>query len=296
MKSTKAFEQWLQEQAQIIVRYRQVEKGNILIEYNTLKQVVESADFQTNKTACRKTLLGKLRWLSTPEHQQEKRLQALAKNADIVLYLNYTEEQIAELESYKTVWTEEFEGTKLSDTWQTGFLYSSKELKANHSHVNELQAYTQGKNTHVTGSALTVVTKKEKATAVAWHPTKGMVMHDFAYTSDVWHTATAIAPTTGVLQAKVRCSGKAKHVVCLTTPNAPKALPIITQSAKGEVIYTLVWNEKEVVSYVNDQEVKREKNALAGEVLHLLFRSYLPVNQKAGAGALEIDWIRVYTK
>ena len=74
-----------------------------------------------------------------------------------------------------------------------------------------------------------------------------------------------------------------------------KALPIISQPAKGEVIYTLVWNEKEVISYVNDQEVKREKNALAGEAMHLLVRSYLPENKKVGGGQMDIDWIRIYT-
>ena len=64
MKSTKAFEQWLQEQAQIIVRYRQVEKGDILAEYNTLKKVVESdpksvSDFKGGKEKALMALFGK---------------------------------------------------------------------------------------------------------------------------------------------------------------------------------------------------------------------------------------------
>ena len=86
MLNTKAFEQWLKAQGEIIVRYRQVEKSDILTEYNTLKEVVTSTDFQAKKSNIRKNLLGKWRWLSTPEHQQEKRLQALAKNKDIQLY------------------------------------------------------------------------------------------------------------------------------------------------------------------------------------------------------------------
>ena len=49
MLRTKQFEQWLQEQAQVAVRYRNVEKSNILAEYKTLKQVVESAEFQSKK-------------------------------------------------------------------------------------------------------------------------------------------------------------------------------------------------------------------------------------------------------
>ena len=354
--NTKAFEQWLQEQAQLMVRYRQVEKSEILAEYNTLKKVVESADFQAkkkeltttryedtqegkkmarykqlkwNSTVILYNLLkkeawkekaevaeylelaeqvkvpefqqtnafwkNKKRWFTTPESQQEKRYDALVKHADIVFYFQHTEQEIANLEAYKMAWAAEFETAPLSDEWQTGFLYPSKELKANHSHVNELQAYTQGRNTQVANRVLSIQTKKEKTTAPAWHPTKGMIMHPFAYTSDVWHTAEAVAPKAGVLQAKVHLSGKAKHVVCLTTAGAKKSLHILPADKQvKDAIYTLVWNEKEVVNYVNDVEVARSKNPLAGEALHLLMRSYLPENMK-GTGKMEIDWIRIYT-
>lgn len=354
---TKAFEQWLKEQAQMVVRYRQVEKSDVLAEYNSLKEVVDSADFKAKKqqltTTCyadtqeAQTMVAykqlrkkssvffyrllkkaawkekpevvqylaleekiqtpefkqanafwknKKRWFTTPESQQEKRFNSLGKHADIVFYLQQDAKKITELESYKMIWADEFDGANMADTWQTGFLYPTADFKADHSHVSEQQAYVKGQNTKVSGSAMHIVTKKQNTTAPAWHPTKGMVTHAFAYTSDVWHTIKAVAPKVGVLQAKVHYTGKAKHVLCLTTAKAQHALPILSkQVAKGEMIYTLVWNEKEVVSYVNDQEVKREKNALAGEAMHLVVRSYLPENQKAGVGQLDIDWIRIYT-
>ena len=295
--TTKAFELWLQEQAQLIKRYREVEKSSVLAEYNQLKLTVDSSEFQANKGAFRRTLLGKLRWLSTPQHQQEKQLKALAKNADIILYLTHTNEQIQELESYKMVWAEEFETGRLSDTWQTGFLYASPALKKDHSHVSEQQAYTQGKNTQVVNRSLNILTKKEKVTAAAWHPTKGMIPCTCAYTSDIWHTSKAVAPAAGILQAKVRCSGKAKHVLCLTNSHAQKALPILpANKTEKNAIYTIVWNDKEVINYVNNVEVARSKNPLSGEALHVLVRSYLPENQKASASQLAIDWIRIYTK
>lgn len=358
MMNTKLFEQWLKEQAQIIVRYRQVEKSDILAEYNNLKQVVESPEFQAKKKELTTTryidtpegktmatyqslkwktsvilynLLKKeawkekaevaeylalsekiqtadfqqrnafwknsKRWLTTAESQQEKRYKELVKHTDIVFFFAHTEKEVAELESYKVVWTEEMEGSKLSELWQTGFLYPSKELKANHSHVSEQQAYTQGQNTKVANRAWSILTKKEKATSAAWHPTKGMIMHDFAYTSDVWHTTQAVAPAQGVLQAKVRIAGKANHVIGLTTTHAKKALQLLPHDKLvKEAIYTLVWNEKEVINYVNNQEVSRSANPLAGESLHMLVRSYLPENQKAGTGQLDIDWIRIYTR
>lgn len=356
MLNTKQFEQWLQEQAQIAVRYRKIEKSDLLEEYNTLKEVVESAEFQAKKTRLTTTryadtqeggtmalynslkwntsvvlynLLKKeaykekaevaqylalaeqiqtpafqeanafwknpKRWLTTPESQQEKRYNELVKHADIVFFFQHTEQEIAELEAYKMVWAAEFE-TQMSGAWQTGFLYPSKEFKADHSHVGEGQAYVQGRNTQVANRMLTISTKKEKTTAAAWHPTKGMIMHEFAYTSDVWHTAEAVAPKSGVLQAKVRLAGKAKHILCLTKANAKKALHLLPADKQvKDAIYTLVWNEKEVINYVNNVEVSRMSNPLAGEALHLLMRSYLPENVKA-TGKMDIDWVRIYTK
>ena len=356
MLSTKQFEQWLQEQAEIAVRYRKIEKSDLLAEYNTLKEVVESAEFQAKKTRLTTTryadtqegstmalynslkwntsvilynLLKKeaykekaevaqylalaeqiqtpafqeanafwknpKRWLTTPESQQEKRYNELVKHADILFFFQHTAQEIAELEAYKMVWAAEFE-TQMSGAWQTGFLYPSKEFKADHSHVGEGQAYVQGRNTQVANRMLTISTKKEKTTAAAWHPTKGMIMHEFAYTSDVWHTAEAVAPKSGVLQAKVRLAGKAKHILCLTKANAKKALHLLPADKQvKDAIYTLVWNEKEVINYVNNVEVSRSQNPLAGEALHLLMRSYLPENVKA-TGKMDIDWVRVYTK
>lgn len=356
MLNTKQFEQWLQEQAQIAVRYRKIEKSDLLAEYNTLKEVVESAEFQAKKTRLTTTryadtqeggtmalynslkwntsvvlynLLKKeaykekaevaqylalaeqiqtpafqeanafwknpKRWLTTPESQQEKRYNELVKHADIVFFFQHTAQEIAELEAYKMVWAAEFE-TQMSGAWQTGFLYPSKEFKADHSHLGEGQAYVQGRNTQVANRMLTILTKKEKTTAAAWHPTKGMIMHEFAYTSDVWHTAEAVAPKSGVLQAKVRLAGKAKHILCLTKANAKKALHLLPADKQvKDAIYTLVWNEKEAVNYVNNVEVSRSQNPLAGEALHLLMRSYLPENVKA-TGKMDIDWVRVYTK
>lgn len=355
--NTKAFEQRLKEQGEIIARYRQVEKSDILAEYNTLKQVVESADFQAKKKELTTTQYAdtpegkamvayknlkwnvsvilynllkkeawkekaevaeylalsekiqvpefqqanafwknKKRWFTTQESQQEKRYNELVKHADIVFFFSHTEKEIAELESYKAVWSDEFEGSKLSDTWQTGFLYPSKELKKDHSHVGELQAYTKGRNTQVANRVWSIQTKKEQVSSPAWHPTKGMIMHDFAYTSDVWHTTAAVAPKSGVLQAKIRLAGKAKHVFCLTAPHAKKALHLLLADHQmKEAIYTLVWNEKEVINYVNNVEVSRSQNPLAGEALHLLVRGYLCDNVK-GTSKIDIDWIRIYTK
>ena len=355
MQKTKVFEQWLLDQKAMILRYREVEKGAVLAEYNQLKATVESSDFQAKKTELTTTkyantsygktmaeykslkwkgavLMYRLfhkeslaqkpevasylqlleqvqkpefkkenafwknekRWLTTAEAAQEKRYHKLAKHADVVFYGQHTEAEVAELESYKLVWNDEFDAAMTSQ-WETGFVYPAG-MKADHSHVSEQQAYMKGQNTQVSGSVMTIATKKQTVNAAAWHPTRGMHMHEFAYTSDVWHTKEALNMKTGVLQAKVAYTGAAKHMMGLTAMKMQYVLPILhTASAmKGYAIYTLVWNETEVIAYINDEQVSRSKNSLAGEAMHILLRSYLPENQNAGKGTMSVDWVRVY--
>ena len=81
MKSTKAFEQWLKEQGEIIARYRQVEKSAMLAEYNTLKEVVESADFHTKKKELTTT-----RYADTQEGKTMATYKSLKWNMTVILY------------------------------------------------------------------------------------------------------------------------------------------------------------------------------------------------------------------
>lgn len=262
-------------------------------EYLQLDEQVKNADFQKENAFWK----NENRWWTTPEGKQDKRYEELAKHEDIKLFLKYTKEEIEELKSYKQVWNEEFDAA-MGAEWKTGFVYPSEQLIADHSHVSEQQAYVKGQNTQVSNSVMTVLTKKQAVNAAAWHPTKGMLMKDFTYSSDVWHTAKAVVPATGVLLAKVLLEGNAKHTICLTTPKMQHTLPVLHEVAghKGYAIYTLVWNAKEVIAYVNDQEVARTKNTLSGEKMHILMRSYIPENQDATNATMNVDWIRVYEK
>ena len=81
MLSTKQFEQWLQEQAEIAVRYRKIEKSDLLAEYNTLKEVVESAEFQAKKTRLTTT-----RYADTQEGGTMALYNSLKWNTSVILY------------------------------------------------------------------------------------------------------------------------------------------------------------------------------------------------------------------
>ena len=78
---TKAFEQWLKEQAQMVVRYRQIEKSDVLAEYNSLKKVVDSAEFQAKKKELTTT-----RYADTQEGKTMTDYKYLRKKSSVFLY------------------------------------------------------------------------------------------------------------------------------------------------------------------------------------------------------------------
>ena len=81
MQKTKVFEQWLQDQQAMIVRYRQVEKGEVLAEYKQLKTMVESQEFQAKKT-----LLTTTKYADTPEGKTMAQYKKAKSNGAVLLY------------------------------------------------------------------------------------------------------------------------------------------------------------------------------------------------------------------
>ena len=92
MLSTKEFEHWLQAQTQVIIRYRQVEKSDILAEYNHLKQVVESAEFQAKKQELTTT-----RYADTQEGSTIALYKQLRWNKSVMLFNLFKKEALKEV-------------------------------------------------------------------------------------------------------------------------------------------------------------------------------------------------------
>ena len=271
----------------------QLSQNAAVQEYLKLQAEVESAEFKQADAFWRNPH----RWYDTPECKQDTRYAELVKNPEIQFFLSKDPKRIAELEQYKQVFADDFKWHNLADSpWRAGFAYPSKDFQPHHSFVNELQAYNRGKNVETQNNTLYIRTRKETVTAPAWDAKRGMVMHDFQYTSDVLQNADAMGITGGVIQVKARCHGRLNHSICLTT----KASKPVASVFKGKLhriflVYTLVWNKNELVWYVNNMEVARTKNTLPNEPLHITMRSFIPKGKMGGAGDLEIDWVKVFT-
>ena len=62
------------------------------------------------------------------------------------------------------------------------------------------------------------------------------------------------------------------------------------------IIYTLIWNEQELIWYINDLEVFRTSNFMPQEAMYPMVNSFIAEGKKAGEADFEIDYIKVYSK
>ena len=260
------------------------------------------------------------RWKTTDEYQQEVRFKQLAVMEDIIFFLQQDPKEIARLEAWKAVFTDEFSWQRLADSkWKAGFAYDSDKLVHQHSYANEQQAYNGGKNVGTIDGKLRLFTKNERVTAPAWDPKRGFINKDFDYTSDIIQTADTFRQARGLFMAKIRVEGNIHHTLWL---GCGQKLPMLTlfhyngkritmgnYSAKGfdgtsvsgisaeaYYIYSLEWTESELIWYVNNVEVYRTSHNLPKEKLYLAVSSFIDAQQRAAEGCINVAWIRVYTK
>ncbi len=296
--------------------YVRFHNSYIISEFEKLKVKVATPEFKK----ANEFWANEKRWHSTPEYVQEQRYYELAKNHDIVFYENEKPERFKNYKKLSLTFNDEFAWNTLDNShWNFGFHYKSDGLISDHSFANEKQANHSGKNVTVEDGILKIATKHEKVVAKAWHTQKGFIEKEFNFTSDVLQTADKFRQKHGVFRAKLRCRGKINHAFWL---GADGKLPLINifhftgkrisiGNANKNVIdgikikginpaqyfiYTLLWSEKELVWMINDLEVYRTASNIPKEKMYLAFNSFISEKQKGSAGALEVDWVRVYTQ
>ena len=71
---------------------------------------------------------------------------------------------------------------------------------------------------------------------------------------------------------------------------------VLLQGAKAGnwLIYSVMVTEKEIVWYVNNQEVMRVPNTTNGIAFYPAIAAYLPDQTKPAVGKVEVDWVKAY--
>jgi hypothetical protein len=294
--------------------YCRFHESYIIKEYYELQLKIEDKDFKLSNAFWSNAN----RWQTTPEYKQEQRFFELEKNSDIVFYINEKPERFEVYKKQIVSFEDRFNWNSLNkSSWNFGFHYKNPKTIRNHSFANEKQANNDGKNVHVKDGSLNIVTKKETVTARAWDQSKGFVMKDFEYSSDVLQTALEFRQKGGVFMAKIRCSGNVNHAFWLGSDGKLPHINIFHFDGKkirvGNAyqnifdgvnisglnpskyhIYSLRWAKNELVWMINDIEVYRTTGNIPNEEMYLAFNSFIPQKSRTDEGLMEIDWVRVY--
>ena len=260
------------------------------------------------------------RWKTTDEYQQEARYKRLSAMTDIIFYLKQDKAEIERLEEWKTVFSDEFDWVKLSESkWRAGFAYDNPKLLKVHSFANEQAANNGGKNVGTVDGKLHLFTKNEKVSAPAWDVKKGFVNKEFDYTTDIIQTADSFRQQGGLFMAKIRVEGRIHHALWLGTGKKLPRVNIFHFNGKhitvglydekrfiGSVIrgiapglyyiYSLRWTDKELIWYVNNVEVYRTNLNIPKEKLFMAISSFIDEKQRAQEGQINVAWIRVFAK
>lgn len=296
--------------------YTRFHESFIIKEYEQLKKLVNSADFQKKN----EFWSNPHRWQTTPEYIKEQRFYELAKNPDILFFTNEKPERFNGIRNQKEIYVEKFNWNSLDKSkWNFGFYYKNSKLISSHSFANEKQANNGGKNISVVNGLLHLATKHEKIKATAWHSSKGFIEKEFSYTSDVMNNATEFRQKFGTFSVKLRCSGNVNHAFWLGAENKLPHINIfhfdgkkikVGNAGKDLVdgieikglnpaqfhIYTLQWTKNELIWRINNLEVYRTAGNIPQEEMYMVINSFIPEKKHGSSGLLEIDWIKVYDK
>lgn len=251
------------------------------------------------------------------QKQLKSRLDTLSQHPEVSYFLQKRGNQSAP-PTHQLTFRDEFDGHSTQPTvWQPGFHLPQNSVKKQYSFENEKQWYNGGKNTFFGQNTLRIFTRKETVDGTAWHPTKGFVTQLYHYTSDVVNSADAFQQCGGVFRVKVRCTGLAHHAVWLGTivkqphitlfqayentvkmgyvnNNEGDAVTLSGLNPSEYHIFSVEWTAHQLVFSVNNLVVLKCTQHIPWEPMYIACNSFLPANEQAGEGLLEVDWIHVY--
>lgn len=289
--------------------YQKVLNSDELKQLTALEKEIQTEDFQKRNSLWADAK----RWQHSEEYQTEQRYLALANSDDIKFYFKQRGEKIDWAELFRPAFTDDMSSSK---NWQPGYGYAK--AKDGHSRTSQRQAYNNGKNTFFAEGHMSLETREESKEALAWDEKKGFINQVFEYTSDVMNTKEAFAQENGMFMAKVRSQGVPHHFIGLSTGKNGSPL-VALYHYNGKVhqlglvngndarmadltgmlrsmyyVYTFRWTKEELIWYVNNMEILRMPNKLPKEAMFFFGQSWLPNNEKGGAGKLKVQWVRAY--
>lgn len=291
-------------------------------EFLSLKEQLGTAEFIQRKNY----LLDKNRHKLSDEYQKLEEYRQLSKSKVVTDYAELKkryEKAFTERNRWDISFQENFALSPFSKQWSTSPYWSEIFLKQSYSQANERQLPTDGQNIEVQGGLLSIVTRKEEASGLAWASKLGFIPKTFGYTSGIINTSKTFNQQYGRFVAKVKLC-QAKNVYHAFWMGAEKMLPHVTifrvedgkmhaasytETSKAEkqisykfkedfYIFELLWSQATGLSWLVNGKKVYSTTVSPDIPMHLAFSSGVvgDVADHKLPQRLSIEWVRCYKK
>ena len=255
----------------------------------------------------------------------------LKKSPKLVAYLKSKshEAKFIPLKTWKLAFEDQFEDGKLdTQKWMTRHYWGDQLMDSNYSLPGDQHCSTDGNNVSLSGSKLSITTKKQTASGFSWNPASGFIYRDFPYTSGVINSGKSFRQTYGKLEAKIKVpKGNAYHAFWLAGERALPQINVFKYSKKKfylgnfwgsmaipnglnrnvtaitgafagkSYIFSLEWTPKHLEWSINGKVFKIANRGIPSEPMYIAFASGVEEGARlSNPVKLEIDWVRFYTK
>jgi len=309
--------------------YTDIDNSNLLNEYQTLKELIESSQFKEKK----EYLLDKKKWEKTDEYKKELKYKELLKSEDIKWYYSVKDsDKFNSLKSWNLTFEENFNSNEIDkNKWMNSYFWGEMLLHDRYVLSGDKHLYTDNKNITLSGNSLKIITKQESTSGKVWNPMYGFSIQDFNYTSGMLTTAHSFRQKYGKFEAKIKLDSNTpvyqafwlkgekilpeidvfkfnmdkKNSLQLSTiwgdannyKNAQKISEKIGASglSKGFYIYTLDWTKDKLTWSINDIEIFSTTEGIPDEPLYIILSAGLLKDPKQFTSSeFEIEWIKCY--
>jgi hypothetical protein len=293
----------------------------LLQEFIALHELVSSSAFQQRVAYLKNTK----KYKESSAYQQFLEYRRLKKSSTVKEYFYLQKKYKAvfhELDNWKLLFMDEFEGQQLSQYWSTHQEAGLGTLNANYVQNNEYHAL-DAENISVTENKLRIALNADEQEGIAWDEKFGFISRDFNCSSGIVNTANLFQLRYGKIEVKLRVP-KLKNVYHAFWLNTNTPTPAISLfnfcnnylvtgiyqptgadqsrrrlhlSHQEFYIVEMKWGKKVITWKINGKEVSRKANTVNIPLFFQLTSGAVgEIQQEKLPQHFDIDWIRVHTK
>ena len=305
-------------------RYRSIAQSSEYSRYQTLLQFEASGAAEKEKALCEAE---NRKFKSTESYAKLVELKALRKNKDLRWYAKQEQAGVfTRLLRERELFFEDFSSSQLDKKrWLPRFFWGDALIKKGYSFIGDPHCYPDDNNLEIENSILTIETRQDPRSALAWDKELGFVSERFEYSSGVVCTGQSFRMHGGRLEVKLRIrhqpgvyhslylvgdtrtpeidvfrttTGKKPGIMSGVLRNevntlVPEEGVAVLPSGEDFFLITFDWEGTTLRWSINEVPYMTLEGRGLDAPMYLVFASGVePGASPAGVAKMEIDWVR----